>query len=174
MDVPLGGTGRPGSAFLYVTIKLKIMLGKLNESQVEALLKGQAIGRIACHAQGKTYLVPINYVYKDGYIYGHSGVGKKIQMMRENPEICFEVEEIQSVFRWQTVIAKGRYEEIEDIEEKQQAMQGIIHRIMPLITSPEGHPSHGITERDSDVGTTVQLVVYRIKLTEKSGRFEQN
>ncbi|MDR6942273.1 pyridoxamine 5'-phosphate oxidase family protein [Mucilaginibacter pocheonensis] len=150
------------------------MLGTLNESQIESLLKEQVIGRIACHLQGETYIVPINYVYKDGYIYGHSALGKKIRMMRANPAVCFEVEHIYNVFRWQTVIAKGMFEEITDMEEKQQAMQGIIHRIMPLVSSPEGHPSHGITEKDSDVGTTVELILYRIKLSEMSGRFEQN
>lgn len=150
------------------------MLGKLNETQIAQLLKDQVIGRIACQANGELYLVPVNYVYKDGYIYSHSAEGKKIRMMRENPVVCFEVEQIQSVFRWQTVIASGIFEEITDLEEKQQAMQGIIHRIMPLVTSPDGHPSHGITENDSDVGTTVELVVYRIKLGEISGRFEQS
>ncbi len=150
------------------------MLGNLSETQIEQLLKNQVIGRIACQSRGALFLVPVNYVYKDGYIYSHSKVGKKILMMRENPSVCFEAEHIESVFRWQTVIATGTYEEITDMEEKQRAMQGIIHRIMPLVTSPEGHPSHGITEKDSDVGTTVQLVVYRIKLEEVSGRFEQS
>ena len=130
-------------------------------------------GRIACQANGEIYLVPINYVYRDGCIYGHSAEGKKIRMMRANPRVCFEVDDIRSVFQWQSVIANGVYEEITDIDEKQQAMQGIIHRIMPLVTSPEGHPSHGITEKDSDVGTTVELIVYRIRLEEKTGRFEQ-
>lgn len=149
------------------------MLGKLNETQIEKLLKEQVIGRMACQAKGDIYLVPINYVYRDGYIYSHSAEGKKIRMMRENPKVCFEVDDIRSVFQWQSVIAKGTYEEITDIEEKQQAMQGIIHRIMPLVTSPEGHPSHGITEKDSDVGTNIEVIVYRIKLGEKTGRFEQ-
>ncbi|WP_454803965.1 pyridoxamine 5'-phosphate oxidase family protein [Mucilaginibacter phyllosphaerae] len=149
------------------------MLGKLSDTQIEKLLQEQVTGRIACQADGEVYLVPINYVYRDGCIYGHSGEGKKIRMMRKNPSVCFEVDDIRSVFQWQSVIAKGTYEEITDAEEKQQAMQGIIHRIMPLVTSPQGHPSHGITEKDSDVGTTVELIVYRIKLAEISGRFEQ-
>jgi len=149
------------------------MLGKLSDTQIEKLLQEQVTGRIACQADGEVYLVPINYVYRDGCIYGHSGEGKKIRMMRKNPSVCFEVDDIRSVFQWQSVIAKGIYEEITDAEEKQQAMQGIIHRIMPLVTSPQGHPSHGITEKDSDVGTTVELIVYRIKLAEISGRFEQ-
>lgn len=149
------------------------MLGKLDDTQIEKLLKEQVIGRIACQAKGEVYLVPVNYVYRDGCVYGHSGEGKKIRMMRENPKVCFEVDDIRSVFQWQSVIATGVYEEITELEEKQQAMQGIIHRIMPLVTNPQGHPSHGITEKDSDVGTTVELVVYRIRLEHKTGRFEQ-
>lgn len=148
------------------------MLGQLNESQIENLLKEQVIGRIGCQSQGEIYVVPINYVYRNGYIYGHSAEGKKIRMMRENPTVCFEVDNIQTIFRWQSVIVNGTYEEITDIEEKQQAMQGIIHRIMPLVNSPSGHPSHGITENESDVGTSVELIVYRIRIGEKSGRFE--
>jgi nitroimidazol reductase NimA-like FMN-containing flavoprotein (pyridoxamine 5'-phosphate oxidase superfamily) len=153
-------------------LNLKAMLGKLNESQIEKLLKQQVTGRIACQLQGDIYIVPINYVYHNGYIYGHSAEGKKIRIMRENPNVCFEVDDIHSVFRWQSVIINGTYEEITDLEEKQQAMQGIIHRIMPLITNPGGHPSHGITENESDIGTSVELIVYRIKIREKSGRFE--
>ena len=148
------------------------MLGQLNESQIENLLKEQVIGRIACQAQGEIYIVPVNYVYRNDYIYGHSAEGKKIRMMRENPNVCFEVDNIQTVFRWQSVIVNGTYEEIIDIEEKQQAMQGLIHRIMPLVTSPSGHPSHGITENEGDIGTVVELIVYRIRISEKSGRFE--
>ncbi|WDF55758.1 pyridoxamine 5'-phosphate oxidase family protein [Mucilaginibacter sp. KACC 22063] len=150
------------------------MLGKLNDAQIERLLKEQVVGRIACQSKDELYLVPINYVYRNGCIYAHSGEGKKIRMMRENPKVCFAVDDIKSVFNWKSVIAQGTFEEIIDMEEKQQAMQGIIHRIMPLVTKPEGHPSHGITENESDVGTNIELVIYRIRLGETSGRFESD
>jgi nitroimidazol reductase NimA-like FMN-containing flavoprotein (pyridoxamine 5'-phosphate oxidase superfamily) len=150
------------------------MLGELSGIQIENLLNRQAIGRIACHAEGTTYIVPVNYVYDGTYIYGHSSIGKKIEMMRKNPEVCFETDDIKSVFRWQSVIAWGRFEEITDVKEQEQAMQRLIHRIMPLSENPANHPSHGITERDSDVGTKVELIVYRIKVSKKTGRFEQS
>lgn len=150
------------------------MLGKLSEQQIENLLKQQVTGRIACHADGVTYIVPVNYVYDGTYVYGHSTAGKKIEMMRNNPEVCFEVDVIQSIFKWQSVIAWGTFEEIADMNEKQRVMQGIIHRIMPLSVNPTNHPSHGITERDTDVGIGVELIVYKISLKEKTGRFENN
>ena len=150
------------------------MLGELSETQIESLLKQQVTGRIACHAEGTTYIVPVNYVYDGTYIYGHSSIGKKIDMMRKNPEICFEVDDIKSVFRWQSVIAWGRFEEITDGNEIEQVMQRLIHRIMPLSDNPTDHPSHGIAESDSDIGTNVELIVYRIKVSKKTGRFEQS
>ncbi|PJJ83581.1 pyridoxamine 5'-phosphate oxidase family protein [Mucilaginibacter auburnensis] len=150
------------------------MLGELNEQQINDLLRKQVTGRIACHAKGVTYIVPVNYVYDGEYIYSHSSEGKKIAMMRHNPEVCFEVDEIESIFRWQSVIAWGTFEEVKNMDEKQRIMQSIIHRIMPLSVNPDNHPSHGITENDSDVGTSVELIVYRIALSKKTGRFENS
>jgi nitroimidazol reductase NimA-like FMN-containing flavoprotein (pyridoxamine 5'-phosphate oxidase superfamily) len=150
------------------------MLGKLSEQQIDDFLKAQVTGRIGCYADGQSYIVPINYVYDGTCIYGHSAAGKKIEMMRQNAEVCFQVDQIDSIFRWTSVIAWGHFEEITDIAEKQQAMQRLIHRIMPLNTIPEGHPSHGITENAYDIGTAVDLIIYKIILHKKTGRFENH
>lgn len=153
--------------------KANIMLGQLSDEQIDELLKRQVTGRLGCHYNGITYIVPVNYFYKDNVIYVHSGPGKKIDMMRNNPEVCFQVDEIENVFRWRSVIAWGRFEEIIEANEQQQTMQELIHRIMSSVDTQGGHPSHGITANESDVGTTVNLIVYKIVIREKSGRFEQ-
>ena len=57
-------------------------------------------------------MVPIAYAYHEGTIAGHSGLGPKVEMMRENPNICFEVDRIESLGNWQSVIAWGTYEEL--------------------------------------------------------------
>jgi nitroimidazol reductase NimA-like FMN-containing flavoprotein (pyridoxamine 5'-phosphate oxidase superfamily) len=148
------------------------MLGVLSENEIEDVLEQQAIGRIGCHADGITYVVPINYVYKDGYVYGHSAEGKKIDMLRSNPQVCFQVDDIESITQWKSVITWGVYEEITDGKEMQKAMQEIIRHIMPRITDNNAHPSHGITESESDIGTSVDLILYKILLNKKTGRFE--
>jgi hypothetical protein len=148
------------------------MLGELSENQVDNLLKSQAIGRIGCHSGGITYVVPINYFYDGNFVYGHSAKGRKIEMMRKNPEICFQVDTIQNLNNWQSVIAWGKFEEITDIYEKEQVMQKLINKIVPL-TSETGHPSHGITDNDYDIGSTVDLILYKIALNMKTGRFEK-
>ncbi len=148
------------------------MLGELNENQIETLLTQQVTGRIACQADGTPYIVPINYFYDGTHIFSHSAIGKKIEIMRKNPKVCFQVDDIKSIFRWQSVIAWGRFEEITDMAEKERAMQGLIHRIMPFSNNPKDHPSHAITEKESDIATKIELIIYKITLIKKTGRFE--
>ena len=148
------------------------MLGVLTETQIDELVARQVTGRLGCVADGKAYIIPINYFYKNSTIYAHSAPGKKIEMMRKNPEVCFQVDDITSIFRWQSAILWGTYEEITDPEKKHQVMQGITHRLMPLVTTPSGHPSHGITSNESDLRNKIELIVYQIKISEKTGEFE--
>lgn len=150
------------------------MLGKLDQTQMETLLQQQVTGRIGCHADGVTYIVPVNYVYSAPYVYCHSAKGKKIEMMRRNPNVCFQVDEIRSIFNWQSVVAWGIFEEVTDVEESERLMQGLIHRIMPLANDPGDHPSHGITENDYNIGNGVDLIIYKIHLEKMTGRFEHH
>lgn len=150
------------------------MLGELNATMLEDLLKTQLLGRIGCHADGLTYVVPVHYVYEDPYIYAHSGGGLKVALMRKNPEVCFEVDQVADFFNWQSAVCWGTFEELTGVEETQQAMQKLIDRIEPYLSKAEdAHPSHGIADMASEIGTTKELVLYRIKLTKKTGRFEQ-
>lgn len=149
------------------------MLGKLNEEQIEELLKSSPIGRIGCHSDGITYIVPVNYVYDGVNLYAHSAKGMKIDMMRKNPEVCFQADAIQDLLNWKSVIAWGKFEEIIDMLEKQQVMQKIINKVMPLMNGETAQPSHGFTAEASDVGTEVELILYKIVLSKKTGRIEK-
>ena len=149
------------------------MLGPLDQSQIEELLKSQFIGRIGCYANGITYIVPVNYVYENNIIYAHSTEGLKLSMLRNNPEVCFEVDAITDMFNWESAVLWGRFEEITELNDKTAAMQKIINRIQPFLKTEQHHPSHGITENASDIGYEKELIVYRIVLAKKTGRFEK-
>lgn len=148
------------------------MLGELNDYQVENILKNQVIGRIGCHVDGVTYVVPVTYVYDGKQIYAHSAKGLKIDMMRKNPDVCFEVDVIQNMANWQSVITWGKFEEILNKEEKQQAMQKLMDRMMPLMTSETAQPTHGLNTHANEAGNQ-QVILYRIQLNKKTGRFEK-
>jgi nitroimidazol reductase NimA-like FMN-containing flavoprotein (pyridoxamine 5'-phosphate oxidase superfamily) len=152
---------------------LTAMPGKLNDQKLEELLRTKMLGRIGCHAGGITYVVPVHYAYEPFFIYTHSSDGLKISLMRKNREVCFEVDDISDFFNWQSVICWGTFEEITAIAEQQRAMQKIINRIEPFLYRKEdAHPSHGIADLSSEIGTIKTLVFYRLRVHRKTGRFE--
>lgn len=141
------------------------MLGDLTKAEIEDLLRSEVVARIGCHSGGRTYVVPITYAYDGTGIVGHSGGGLKVQMMRENPEVCVEVDHVDDMANWRSVIAWGRYEELSG-RAAVAAIETLFTRLAPLITSETSVPTHG--RRPAIEG----VVVYRIHLHEKTGRFE--
>jgi len=148
------------------------MLGELNAEQIEHVLSANLTGRIECHSDGKVYVVPVTYVYDNGFIIGHTGEGMKINMLRKNPDCCFEVDAMQNMANWQSVIAWGTFEELHG-EEATKAMQKLINRLLPLMTSQTSQPSHGLEQIPKQDTHLVKVIVYRIRIKEKTGRFEK-
>jgi nitroimidazol reductase NimA-like FMN-containing flavoprotein (pyridoxamine 5'-phosphate oxidase superfamily) len=150
------------------------MLGELNQAQIDQVLRAEVIGRIGCCGDGRTYVVPVTYVYDGTAIYGHSGDGMKVRMMRANPSVCFEVDHVENMANWQSVISWGTFEELTG-EAAGRAMRLLVDRLRPLITSATSQPTHGRNESlERQAGTAGQhAIVYRIELMERTGRFEK-
>lgn len=141
------------------------MLGELNESEIEQILHGNVIGRIGCHAFGRTYVVPITYVYDDGAVYARSAEGMKVHMMRANPRVCFEVDSMDGMANWKSVIASGVFQELHG-DDARERFDWLVSTLENHLDGPPGETVH--PHRGSDRG-----VVYRIQLEEKAGRFER-
>jgi len=145
------------------------MLGKLTADETEQLLLRATVGRIGCSAEGRVYVVPITYAYDGECVIGHSADGLKLRTMRANPNVCFEVEEIVDLGHWSSVIAQGTFEELREAEEP-RAEALLRSRFGSSVTSETAfrHPRfHGIAQPVS------RSTLFRIRLTEKSGRFER-
>ncbi len=127
----------------------------LGEDGIDALLRSALVGRIACcaHDGGRPYLVPIPFGYDGEAVYSISGPGRKLDIMREQPAVAFEVDEAIAEDRWRSVVADGEFEEITDPVERDRAIRIVA-------------PSNGVAS------VTPASVVYRIRLTRTSGRFE--
>lgn len=150
------------------------MIGKLNNEQIEEVLKQNVLGRIGCTDGKKTYVVPVNYVYDGKHIIGHSLAGMKILMMRKNPEVCFEVDELKSFTKWKSVIVWGHYQELIDERERYQAMKLFVDRMLKMKISETAIPPE-ISEKRVHPRSpgNIKPVIYRIVITEKTGRFEK-
>ncbi|MBC7977937.1 MAG: pyridoxamine 5'-phosphate oxidase family protein [Myxococcales bacterium] len=145
------------------------MIAELAPPQIEQVLHEQVIGRIGCHAGGRTYVVPITYVYDGSAILGHTGEGLKVRMMRENPEVCFEVEDLRQLPRWASVISQGRYEELQG-PAADAALEQLIDRLGASPPALPGRPTQGAGIFDPVSFEQRPEVIFRIVLAEKTGR----
>ena len=84
---------------------------ELDRGQIDELLREQFVARIGCQADGEVYVVPIIYVYDGEAFYVASVEGRKVELMRAQPRVCFEVDRYETG-SWQSAIAYGRYEEL--------------------------------------------------------------
>lgn len=131
----------------------------LPPDQIEELLRTAIVGRIACCGHGaigdgRPYLVPLAYGYDGEAVYAHTGPGRKLDLMRAEPLVTFEVDEAVAPDRWRSVIAEGTFEEIAAEENRARALRVI-------------YPEPG---QVPDLGD--MTVVFRLRLTAKSGRYE--
>ncbi len=148
------------------------MLGKLNSFQCERLLLTQTYGRLGCHADEQTYVVPISYVFEDGKIFGYTVEGMKIRMMRKNPKVCVQVDLIEDLAHWQSVIAWGEFRELKG-READDALQLLTSRLHPFRNSATSRPKHSLDQVQEAYGPKSQMITYEIKIREMSGRFEK-
>lgn len=153
--------------------KQEIMIGKLNKLEMEELIRHQFIGRIGCHADGITYVVPVSYAYDGTYIYGRTFEGMKIDIMRKSPQVCFEVDNTANLANWQSVIAWGEFEEIKEENARLNALQKLEDRVLPIINSETMRISPQWPFSPDNLNE-IEGIVYRIRLTNKTGRFEKN
>jgi uncharacterized protein len=149
------------------------MISQLTSSQIETLLHEQLVGHLGCHADGRTYVVPISYAFDGAYVIAHTHDGMKIQMMRKNPEVCFQVEDRNNLDKWRSVILWGKFEEVTNEEERAAALKVLTSRNLPLISSETMHlgPTWPFTTKTSEA---IRGIVFRIRIQEMTGRFEES
>lgn len=149
------------------------MLGELNREEIQDVLEHNIVGRIGCSDGNNIYIVPVSYMAGEGCVYCNSMEGMKIEMMRRNQKVCFEVEDIKNYTNWRTVIAWGLYEEIKDEAEIRELRNYFSDQMLMMKASKTAMPPHA-TERSQDIKPhPTPSVFYRIRFTEFSGRFEK-
>ena len=148
------------------------MIGELNYNQIKNVLSSQAIGHIACSDGKQPYIIPVTYAYDGKYIYGQMIEGMKLKLLRKNSKVCFEVDMITNMANWQSVLVYGVFEELKDAEGK-KAREYLFNRVFPLLTSSTVHPfEHEEKGKVSDT-RRIKPIIYRIKISKITGRFEK-
>jgi nitroimidazol reductase NimA-like FMN-containing flavoprotein (pyridoxamine 5'-phosphate oxidase superfamily) len=148
------------------------MFGELLDAEIREMLSKHFIGRIGCHAKGKTYVVPISYAFDGKSIYCHTQEGMKLTMMRENPMVCFEVDSMENKTIWKSIILWGKFAEISDITERNKGLKILLDRAFPFVLSKKMQLGAHWPFPPDDLNN-IKGVVFTIEVLEMTGRFEE-
>lgn len=136
---------------------------------LEEILSKQVICRLAMVDGDRPYIIPVNYGYREGFLYIHSAPeGKKIDLLRQKQELCFEVEDKMEITegekacdwstRYRSVVGYGTVEILSDTESKQQGLE--------VIMAQHGAPNL----IEFDPGNMLRMVILKIRITSISGK----
>lgn len=114
-------------------------VGKLSETEIEAVLNEQEVGYLALTKEGQPYLVPLNYLYSGGKIYFHSrSSGRKVEYIQANPVACFNAVETGPLipgvnpclfsYNFSSVLIEGTIEEIGSESEKLAILELLVEK----------------------------------------------
>jgi nitroimidazol reductase NimA-like FMN-containing flavoprotein (pyridoxamine 5'-phosphate oxidase superfamily) len=108
-----------------------------DRSTLEEIMAGARICRLAMMDGDRPYLLPFNFGYRDRALYIHAAPeGKKIELLKRNPYVSFEVEDGVKVIpgskacnwatRYRSVVGEGKAEIITDPDGKKSGLEVIM------------------------------------------------
>lgn len=133
----------------------------------EIICKAQ-VCRLGLSSENTPYIVPMSFGFKDNILYFHSASeGKKIEILKENQNVCFEFERNISLLRenkpcdwgmkYQSIIGYGNAVFIENLEEKREALNIIMNQYSDKL----------FTFQDAAISKTI---VFKVPITSMTGK----
>jgi nitroimidazol reductase NimA-like FMN-containing flavoprotein (pyridoxamine 5'-phosphate oxidase superfamily) len=109
----------------------------IERSAIEGIIKRSKACRLAMIHGDKPYIVPLCFGYRDNVLYFHGSLnGHKIDLIRKNPNVCFEFDLItepiegESACSWsmkyQSVVGFGKAAFLEHMDDKIEALNIIM------------------------------------------------
>lgn len=79
----------------------------LSREECDDLLQQNQVGRLAFTFHDRVDIEPVHYVYAEGLLHGRTSPGTKVATLLHHPWIAFEVDEVQGLFDWRSVVVHG-------------------------------------------------------------------
>lgn len=134
----------------------------LTEEEIARFLSSNHVGRLAYAFRGHVDIVPVHYVYHDGWLYGRTSVGPKLDMLAHSHWVAFEVDEVRESPEWTSVVVHGTFRPIDPdgSETDREAASLAISLLRDL------YPA-ALTAEDM---TPYRTTLFRIHVDEATGR----
>jgi nitroimidazol reductase NimA-like FMN-containing flavoprotein (pyridoxamine 5'-phosphate oxidase superfamily) len=108
-----------------------------DRKKIESIISRSKVCKLAMCVDNTPYIVPLCFGFKDNTLYFHSAPkGKKIEMLKTNPTVCFEFEiytqliKSEKACKWgmkySSVIGFGKADFITDKDQKKEAFDIIM------------------------------------------------
>ena len=81
----------------------------LDYRQCIEILDRNRVGRIAYTFHDHVGIAPVHYVRSGTWLYGRTSSGAKLATLAHAPWVAFEVDEMEGLFEWRSVIVHGTF-----------------------------------------------------------------
>lgn len=81
--------------------------GVLPDAECRAILARNHVGRIGFMRKSIVDVTPVHFVGEHDWIFVRSAAGAKLEAFAHRPYVAFEVDEVDDLFNWRSVVAHG-------------------------------------------------------------------
>ena len=79
----------------------------LDSTECEQILTRNHVARLAFSFHDRVDIEPVHYVHDHGSMFGRSSPGSKLTTLAHNHWIAVEVDEVNAIFDWRSVVVHG-------------------------------------------------------------------
>lgn len=114
----------------------------LSPDECRSLLARQQVGRLAYAYKQRVDIEPIHYALDGDWIHLRTQEGAKLSMLDRQPWVAFEVDEIQGLFEWSSVVVHGSIHRVPSAgggmpDTRWQDAVTVIRRVVPQAFQPD-------------------------------------
>ncbi len=140
-------------------------------TEIKNIIKRAKVCRLALSVDDQPYIVPMSFGYEDNTLYFHCAKqGKKIDMIKQNNRVCFEIdidhevvlnleETSKSTMKYKSVIGLGKAFILEDKEEIIKALNMVMR-----------HYTHDETFHRDYEKTINAVLTFKVVISEMTGK----
>lgn len=133
-----------------------------NRAEIDKIIGESKVCRLALCDGDMPYIIPVNFGYKNDTIYIHCAPeGKKLDIIRKNPNICFEFDQCNEIIekdkacnwsiKYKSVIGFGLASIVNDYDSKIYALK--------IIMSQYSEKQHTFSEDSVKKTAIIQILI---------------
>lgn len=154
---------------------MKLIIKDLELSECLDFLGSNYIGRLAFISKGNPFIIPITYYYdsEENCILSYASIGHKIEAMRISGSVALQVDDIESIQHWRSVLVHGIFEEFDGSTAKKY-LHRFAEGVQVTVTRKKDTNPKFIQDFSSRLQERGIPIMYRITINDITGKFRDS